>query len=191
MNKLFEGIVKDLSNADIGWMNTKNPFYMEGYKKAARELSDRFECRRPEEKVSLIFPIIFLYRQYIELTLKNLLKQIDCKLANERTDKILERHKLLPLWDETISQYDKFIYVNNIALVFTSLRTNERDIINHFNQVDEDSFSFRYAYDKKGNDNLEKIDYISVNNFRAQIELVIKYLEDMIETLSHIEFEGS
>jgi len=132
-----------------------------------------------------------LYRQYIELTLKNLLKQIDCKLANERTDKILERHKLLPLWDETISQYDKFIYVNNIALVFTSLRTNERDIINHFNQVDEDSFSFRYAYDKKGNDNLEKIDYISVNNFRAQIELVIKYLEDMIETLSHIEFEGS
>lgn len=45
MKKLFEGIKKDLSNADIGWMYRKSPFYSEGYKNAARELSDNFEVR--------------------------------------------------------------------------------------------------------------------------------------------------
>ena len=45
MNKLFEGIVKDLSNADIGWMNTKNPFYMEGYK-YVKQLLNQLELDR-------------------------------------------------------------------------------------------------------------------------------------------------
>ena len=39
LTKLFTGIVKDQTNADIGWMNNKSPFYNEGYKAAARELT--------------------------------------------------------------------------------------------------------------------------------------------------------
>ncbi len=146
------------------------------------------ESRGTKEKDTLVFPVIFLYRQYIELTLKDLIREIDFKLGNNRTDKILEKHKLLPLWDEAIKQYNQFISVNNITLAFISSSSNERKVINQFNQIDEDSFSFRYATDKQGNENLEDIAHISVNNFKEQIELVVKYLENMIETLSHVEW---
>ena len=89
------------------------------------------------------------------------------------------------MWDAAIKQYDSFIKANNITLVFTSTSSKERIIVNQFNQIDEDSFSFRYASDKKGNETLEGVEYISVNNFKNQIELVVTYIDQMIETLCH------
>ena len=68
MTKLFEGIEKDCTNADIGWMINKSPFYNEGYKIAARELTVDYGDRLTNEKDTLVFPIVFLYRQYLELT---------------------------------------------------------------------------------------------------------------------------
>ena len=183
MTKLFEGIKFDSSNADIGWMHNKSPFYNDGYKTAARELSTDYEKRDVREKDTLVFPIIFLYRQYIELTLKDLIREIDLKLKFERTDRILSHHALLPLWDEALKQYKEHIKVNNISLVFTPPLANERKIVNQLNQIDEGSFSFRYATDKLGNESLNNIDYISVNNFKSQIELVVIYLEKMTDTL--------
>ncbi len=186
MAKLFEGGVKDESNADIGWMHNRSNFYSQGYKNAARELSRNFEGRGTREKDTLVFPVIFLYRQYIELELKDIIRGLDLKLQNSRSDKILERHRLLSLWDESISQYKKFIELNKVGLVFTSENcTKERSVVKQFDQLDQESFAFRYAMDKSGKNNLERIDYISVNNFKENIELVVKYLEDMIETLCH------
>ena len=183
MRKLFEGIKKDSSNTDIGWMHDKAPFYNEGYKIAARELSTEYEKRTTKEKDTLVFPIIFLYRQHLELTLKDLIRELDLKLNFQRKNKILENHALLPLWVEAIKQYEKYISVNNITLVFTPSLKNEIEIVRQFNQIDGGSFSFRYATDKKGKSSLNNIDYISVNNFESQIEKVVIYLEKMIETL--------
>ncbi|MEZ9595496.1 hypothetical protein AB4298_12740 [Shewanella sp. 10N.261.52.F9] len=185
MTKLFAGIAKDETNADIGWMNDRAPFYNEGYKSAARELTNDYANRPVNEKDTLVFPIVFLYRQYIELTLKDLIRELDKKLSYTRADKTLAQHKLLPLWDAAIKQYDSFIQAEKISLVFTSTPNKERLIVNQFNQIDEDSFSFRYASDKKGNETLEDLEYISVNNFKNQIELVVTYIENMIKTLSH------
>ncbi|MFY8327179.1 hypothetical protein [Pseudoalteromonas sp. ZZD1] len=185
MAKLFEGIEKDHSNADIGWMNNKSPFYNEGYKAAARELTLDYGGRSTTEKDTLVFPVVFLYRQYIELTLKDLIRELDNKLGYKRNDNILAQHKLLPLWDAAIKQYDTFIKQENITLVFTSTSHKERIIVNQFNQIDEDSFSFRYASDKKGKETLGGVDYISVDNFKSQIEQVVTYIEKMIETLCH------
>ncbi len=177
--------VKDRTNADIGWMINKSPFYNEGYKIAARELTVGYGDRLTNEKDTLVFPIIFLYRQYLELALKDIIRELDRKLGNKRNDKILSQHKLLPLWDAAVEQYEALIKQDNITLVFTPKLTKERKIVNQFNQIDEDSFSFRYATDKKGNETLEGIEYISVDNFKNQIELVVTYVDGMIETLCH------
>ncbi len=185
MTKLFSGIEKDQTNANIGWMNNKSQFYNEGYKAAARELTIDYDKRLVNEKDTLVFPIVFLYRQYIELTLKDLIFELDNKLGCTRNDKILAQHKLLPLWDAAIKQYDSFIKTENITLKFTLTSNKERIIVTQFNQMDEDSFSFRYASDKKGNETLEGVEYISVNNFKNKIELVVTYIEQMIETLCH------
>jgi hypothetical protein len=183
MNKLFQGIPNDSSNVDIGWIRNKAPFYNEGYKTAARELSTDYEKRDTRESSTLIFPIIFLYRHYIELTLKDLIKEIDSELNFQRNDKILGKHTLLPLWDEAINQYEKHILENNITPVFTSPIKEERSIVKQFNKVDIGSFSFRYPTDKEGNDCLKEFNYVNVNNFKAQIEIVITYLDRMIATL--------
>lgn len=185
LTKLFAGILKDKTNSDIGWMNNKSPFYNEGYKSAARELTNGYANRPVNEKDVLVFPIVFLYRQYIELTLKDLIRDLDNKLSYTRTDKILAQHKLLPLWDAAIKQYDSHIKSEKISLVFTSTPNKERIIVNEFNQIDEDSFSFRYASDKQGNETLKELRYISLTNFKIQIELVVTYIEKMIETLCH------
>ena len=186
MTKLFEGRAKDRSNADIGWMHSKSPFYCDGYKNAARELSSNFENRRTEEKDSLVFPIVFLYRQYIELSLKDLIRELDLKLKNNRNDKVLEKHNLLPLWHEAIKLYEQLVTANALGLIFTDKTTSkELSIISQFDKLDKGSFSFRYATDKNGTENLEKINYISVNNFKENIELVVKYIENMIETIYH------
>jgi hypothetical protein len=60
MNKLFQGITKDFSNVDIGWMRNKALFYNEGYKTAARELSTDYEKRDIRESATLIFPSSFV-----------------------------------------------------------------------------------------------------------------------------------
>jgi len=183
--KLFEGIRGDKTNADIGWMSSKSPFYNSGYLLAAEELVKGFDERPTNEKDSLVFPIVFLYRQHIELTLKDIIGTIDRKLSETEKRKALERHKLLNLWDLAITQYETFISNRNISLVFTEKIKKERDIVKQFNQTDEDSFSFRFATDKKGKNLLEGIDYISIKNFREQIALVLSYLDKMNETISH------
>jgi len=94
LTKLFEGIKKDRTNADIGWMLNKAPFYNEGYKTAARELTVNYGDRHTNEKDTLVFPIVFLYRQYLELTLKDIIRELYRKLGYNINDKILSQHKL-------------------------------------------------------------------------------------------------
>lgn len=57
-------------------MHRKSPFYREGYKYAARELSNNFRVRETKEKDTIVFPVIFLHRHYIELPLKDLISEI-------------------------------------------------------------------------------------------------------------------
>jgi len=183
---LFKGIKKDLTNANIGWMNDKSHAYEYGYKLAAEKLSEGYENLDTRAKDSLIFPIVFLYRQHIELSLKSIIRDLDFKLGNNRTDKVLDRHKVLNLWDESEKLYNQFIQKNSISLVFTKPGAKkERNIVNDFNKLDEDSFCFRYSTNTEGENTLNGIDYISLNNFQSQISIVIERIEQIIETLAH------
>jgi len=183
---LFKGIKHDFSNADIGWNSNKAPAYEYGYKLAAEKLAVGFEDLGTRDKDSLIFPIIFLYRQHIELSLKSIIRELDFNLGNNRQNNILGRHKLLDLWDESEKLYNQYIQQNFIGLIFTgSSTTKERVVVKDFNKLDEDSFSFRYSTDKNGTDNLESVDYISLNHFQSNISIVIKHIENIHETLAH------
>ncbi|KAB2823052.1 hypothetical protein [Aliivibrio finisterrensis] len=186
--KLFEGIKRDKTNADIGWMTSKSEAYQYGYLRAAEKLSQDFGQLDVRDKDSLIFPIVFLYRQHIELSLKSIIRILDHRFGNTRTDRILERHKILDLWDEATDLYGAYLNQKQPKLVFTNPSlVKERGIVNEFNKVDEDSFSFRYSTDKQGNELLDGISYISLNNFQEQIASVNKAIKDIFETLYHAE----
>jgi hypothetical protein len=183
---LFKGIKKDPTNADLGWISDKSSAYISGYKLAAEKLSEGYEHLDTQAKDSLIFPIIFLYRQHIELSLKSIIRELEIKLNNNREPEELEHHKLLNLWDESEKLYNQFLQDNSVSLVFTKPEaTKERSIVNDFNMVDKNSFSFRYSTNKDNTKSLGGIDYISLNNFQTQISIVIERIENIIETLSH------
>lgn len=186
--ELFKGIEKDETNADIGWIVSKASTYEYGYLKAAQILSKGYSEHYVIDKDSLIFPIIFLYRQHIELSIKSIIRKLDKRLVNERKDNILEKHRLLDLWDEMIKLYTLYISQNNLLQVFISPPLNkEREIVKEFHKVDQDSFSFRYSTSKDGNELLKDITYISLDHFQTQISTVVDAIDKISETLAHSE----
>lgn len=134
--------------AKIGWQlgfsqEMYNFGYIESFKTAADEL---VEQPMPD---LYVYPIMFSYRQFIELSLKN----ICCKyLSQDEYIKFIKKssHNLVSIWKEAkklLSQYEKFDerHLNFIGKLVLDI-----------NSLDPASFNFRYPQDKKMNNSLEK-----------------------------------
>ena len=76
-------------------------FYRKGYRRAALQLA-KFACEAGREKNFLVYPIVYLYRHHIELTLKSIIDSaafvIDYTLTEKDLD-TLGRHDLAKLWN--------------------------------------------------------------------------------------------
>lgn len=139
--KIFE---KDFRNKEgivnIGWQknaekslgvsNLMNYGYISGYKDAADTLVEKVCYTVLAE--SYVFPIVFLYRQYLELMLKNIYVQINSGNSN-----IKFNHKLDGLWA-------------NIKKNLATLKNHEielvEEVINEFQSIDSNSTNFRYFW---------------------------------------------
>lgn len=185
---LFKGISKDRSNAHIGWMNNKARFYQEGYKIAAEKLSEGFENLPPQERDTMIFPIIFLYRHHIELSVKAIITDIR-NILSVSNGKDIGHHRILDLWDEVEILYGKLSPTVPQSIAFTSNKDLARagNIIKELSKTDGLSFSFRYSTDKKGNEMLKDHPYISLNNFQNKLSIVTTVIEQLIETIALYE----
>lgn len=126
--------------ADNGF--TRLVLMSKGYKEAADLMVARSASDRPMRDM-LVFPIIFNYRQFLELSLKYQLAAfgppVDIK-PNWRT------HYLDDLWGE---------FMDMLARYGTK-DPDEADpvvgeIILEFAKIDPGSYSYRYPVDKKGN----------------------------------------
>lgn len=158
--KTFE----ELLNADFRWpQDGDNPFtvskdwfqnatlaqneftrlslMMEGYKKAADLMVEQSVASRADRDY-LVFPIIFNYRQYIELSLKYLLYAYG---ASVDVDPNWKTHDLSLLWSE-------------FAILLERYETSDPDnadavveyVVAQFSKIDPQSFSYRYPVDTKG-----------------------------------------
>lgn len=184
---LFKGVKGDSTNADIGWRIEKAAAYESGYLTAAEILYDVYDGLTILEKDTTIFPIIFLYRQHIELSLKKIIRTLSSKPQCNATTKLLNGHLILNLWDKAIELYVNYFNENKSPFGMPlSDFDKERKLIIEFNTVDNGSFSFRYSTDKNGNELLEDIEYISLKNFRNEILKVVEILIKIQEELAHI-----
>lgn len=115
---------------------------MTGYKEGADLMVQR-TCEDRRLRDSLVFPIIFNYRQFIELSIKYLIATYGHTVgvaANWRT------HDLVPLWQA----FEK------VLLKYGHKFPNDGDqaaaeIVGEFAKVDPGSFSYRYPVDRDGN----------------------------------------
>ena len=118
------------------------------YAQSYKDAGDRLVEYTQTDKTSinfLVFPILFLYRHYLELALKQIILAATKYIEKEQGD-IFTNHDLSKLWKRTkdlISEIKMDIQCDDIIAV-------ENQIL-QFYQLDASSQTFRYPIDIKGN----------------------------------------
>lgn len=135
-----------------------------GYKTAADNLiNDAISSKDISKLDTFVFPAIFLYRQYIELTLKHLIITLADLNQEEKIEKLKKyNHNLDALWKD-------FVKVNS------GITGEENDValntvgkyVQEFHSIDKGSFSFRYPFTK----DLERI-------FGSEKRINLKHLKE-------------
>lgn len=159
--------------------------YASGFKWSADMLVDSSE---KEELISRVYPIMFLYRHYLELKLKEILVIFkDCLAIGESMNKYLT-HDLLSLWKTVRRLLDKqCCFADDWKQACESID----NLIKRHNRMDKDSYNFRYPFDKNGISslhNLSNLDirchtYVDIEKERSLIESASIFLEDATERL--------
>ena len=118
-------------------------------KEAFKEAADLLVFHAEEHhyaKKKLVWPIVFCYRQYVELALK----EVIAKHGDQVEPKIepLYRHELGPLWTRCKSVMQEALTEIVVGEV-PEIQALEC-FINEFDTVDAGSYAFRYPTDTKG-----------------------------------------
>jgi hypothetical protein len=141
--------------------------YGHGYKLAADML-----CQKALDEYSvhtLIFPIVFLYRHYVELSLKETLHDASWFVADVmRTN---PTHDLRTLWKNARGI---------LPVVWPEAQPAQIDAveacITEISEHDPRSMAFRYPFDKEENPHLENLDSIDLRNLRDVMDRVGNFL---------------
>jgi hypothetical protein len=147
------------NNACLGWLADASGTYIRGYKSAA----DRLLESLAEDRLQLdaiIYPAVFLYRHYIELSLKHIVREGSILLKGAPP---LKDHDLNKQWWAARGILEKLWPESDRG----PLDEAER-VIRQFSAVDPRSTAFRYA---DGTKSLTKVRHI---NIRVLYEEVAK-----------------
>lgn len=155
--------------ADIGWQKYMGDgCYTFGYINSYKEAGDILV----EEKVPdlLIYPIMFCYRQYLELLLKNIYMKNNTEDYKDYVNNV--SHNIIKSWE-----YVKPILLNQIKDKELSFI---EEVICFFDKLDSSSFTFRYEYDKRMNRNIDdkRIDTKKVKSCIKKIDKILRYTYD-------------
>lgn len=155
-------------NACVNW-GGGNSIYATGYRRAGDALVEEV-ARSRHDADALVYPIVFCYRQYLELLLKDLLAE--ARRYFEVDEPIPPKHSLLLFW-EPLRQL--------LARRWPEHRgelDSVGDALRQFDSVDRLSYAFRYATTPKGNRSLpEDMLRINLRNLAEVVARVGSFLE--------------
>jgi hypothetical protein len=170
--------------------------YANGYKDAADIVVDRInETQRHQD--FLVYPVMYLYRQYLELMIKNLIRHA-WMLLDEQEHDPLDSHDIKRYWTMCCKLLDRVSPDDST----TELRHIGR-LIEEFCMHDPSSFAFRYPVSKpdkqsgKRRPNLTALKQVNLRNVQevmrkidgllagaeAQIDHYLDLKADMIASL--------
>jgi hypothetical protein len=143
--------------------------YIVGYKEAGDVLVKHvMQTRRHHD--SLVFPIVFMYRHYLELRLKQLIQDGNLFLGNPSI--FPKHHQIDRLWRECkaiLKQVEPKMPDQDLEAI------EER--INEFSTTDPGSMAFRYPIDKDNNPSLPGLSHINVRNLAEVMEKLAAFLD--------------
>ncbi len=180
--------------AYLGWQRKDMSLYgvRQGYLDSANDLVEIAMREGSKGDIATldmyIFPIFFLYRHSIEISIKNIYHRFYGKIPKGG-------HNLLVLWDkiskeviaylddpefiENVKSYkDKFIKFSLDGINFDELRAMLKEI----NGIDEQSDVFRYLLDKNGELYFKDWEYIDYPNLKESMNYLYEVL-DFIHTI--------
>jgi len=140
--------------------------YIYGYKMAADILVNHLQSNKIDLNF-LIFPIAFLYRQYLELQLKQIIK--DGNLLLDHKPDFPKEHRLDKLWEQARVLITE-VFSGEISTEYTnSLDIVEKQIL-EFSEFDKYSTAFRYPTDKSNNPPfLNTLNFLDLENMKAVV----------------------
>jgi hypothetical protein len=163
------------------WLkNPSNKFflYSEGYREAGDKLYELCLERRFNWN-TIIYPLVFCFRQYCELKLKELII-MGYEYIDERKD-FRDEHNLLNLW----KVYRTEILPKIEEIDKKTLRNVER-VISQFNSEDPNSMNYRYPLTKGPNRRASlSRTTLDVKNFKEVMDRLILFFDWQWDMLSH------
>ena len=152
------------NNACLNWCHDGWGLYASGYKDAADRLVKGVEANGTGQD-TLVYPVLFLYRQYLELQFKDLIRQARRLLDKPST--FPKGHHIGKLWQVCHGLLSEVAPNESVAELNEITR-----LIEEFSSVDPSSEAFRYPQDLAGNPTLPGIRYINLRNVREVVEKV-------------------
>lgn len=156
-------------NACLNFTHDQLGLYASGYLHAAEILNRHVLESRGKGSDTLVYPIIFLYRQYIELQLKSLIKHGSIVLYSP--EKYLKTHDIKQLWKQCRKILEKIFEEDSESL------DEIEESIYQLSEIDPSSEAFRYPVDKKGKKTLQGITHINLKNIYEIMTRVCSLLE--------------
>lgn len=137
--------------------------YLRGYRVAADQLVE-FALGERSNRDFVIYPVLFLYRQFMELGLKEAINYA-LQLSDETHAKSRDHHRLGKLWhqfetlmkevgDGSLDQHVKVV----------------RNAVQQFASLDPTSQLFRYPEEKDGSPVRYPIERVNLPNLKAEME---------------------
>lgn len=154
----------------------KTAAYSIGYLKAAQLIS-RIVIYSGQQPDTLLYPIVYLYRHYLEIMLKDLISdglEIRGETVSSELKEILGQHNLMKLWNNF---KPFFCEVCGTDSDFEAVKKAMESYINQMHCIDPEAISFRYDKSKTGKQSLEGIERINILNFCRNMEKLSLLIE--------------
>ncbi len=167
------------NSAMLGWTHFPWDIYAAGYKDAADALVTAL-AKRKAPLDSVVYPLVFLYRQGLELQLK-LILPLARRLAGKEAVAD-HKHGLMPLWSELrrhLEQLDPREDDKELPAI--------EDFIRQLDTVDPGSFAFRYPTTKKGEVSLPELRHVNVRQLSEIMDSVFMLLGGIYSWLGEMD----
>ena len=144
--------------------------YAEGYKRAG-DIIVQYVIDTHSYQDFLVYPIVFLYRQYLELRLKELFR-VSSSLLAESVGIAID-HNLLSLWRKVRPNIEQVWPDSHMKSHLDTVG----DRLEELCSVDPGSGAFRYPEDKKGVPTLAGMKHINLRQLRDVIQGISNLLD--------------
>ena len=160
--------------------------YLSGYKLAADFLVEKAieEAKKHHIEVidTLIYPIIFIYRQFMELSIKDIYINYTPLHREESKSIIKESHSLIEAWE----------YIKPFAIEVSDEDEDQlkdvdliEDYIKQFEEVSKISTEYRYPINKENNVILKGDTYLDLNNLKEKMQKFANFFDGLAGAMDH------